>query len=778
MIKKFSWVLVFLLFAAPAFAAVKEAHPRIWLTDTHLAELRARAAANSDEWVALKTWCDAHLDDEGYDEGDANWIGYLGSAYNGYITSFALAYQILKVSDPVTAATYATYALQIMDGIATGFAVGDEPAYGLAATRIGTSVDGTTNIDEAIALDMYNRGYKQGYPLRNFGPAVAIGYDWLHDELSAEQKTLFSGMLYRWIDWFRGARTDYNNGVVVGATRYFEDNDGEDGENENSNIKGDGDGLAYPNIINNYVTGYAVTLALAAYATYGDNDDDETYLAVWEDFFNNELKADYQDELKLKGGDPPEGWQYKCGHTRLIDALLGMYTASDTSPFTDFDIAKDFFFAWIHAIKPNLTYIYDHGDWPAGTNRPYQSSVVVFRKLFSDVYPEEDYAEYAQYYMDNVNFISPTSYWRLMLWYDSTAPATPPTAEPLYYRAIGTGLVIMRSSWTDAIDTIWASIQLDNKLRVSHENYEEGHFTIQRGDDYLICNGAYSGTNGHNSILFGGGGQRTGLGEEIAISSIENTDDYLWVTADIATAYQREWYNDRATKFIRKFVWIKPSIFVIFDDTTAGVGYEDKQWMIHFRGEPTLANDIMISTVGVSKVFAKTLTPTDYSIEMAFHDDWRGKGWRVDIAPTTVQLDDTFLHAIYVTDSATETMPSTIKITSDSGGMVGVHIKDDTNQLVLFKETPGTVSLPVEYTITPTATCEHFLFDIPASTRFSVSTAAGSTVVTVTEDVGGGYTSSSEGVLTFETEFEEAELLAVSTLREGKIYNAIIYGDQ
>src|SRR5437870_5261825 len=67
--------------SAPARAyTVQSQHPRIWLTPQVLTGLRARAAAGSPRWIALKRLC------------DANMSASTGAALQ--VQNYALAYQI------------------------------------------------------------------------------------------------------------------------------------------------------------------------------------------------------------------------------------------------------------------------------------------------------------------------------------------------------------------------------------------------------------------------------------------------------------------------------------------------------------------------------------------------------------------------------------------------------------------------------------------------------------------------------------------------------------
>ena len=88
-------------------------HPRLFLTPERLAELRTNASSNSAEWISLRDWCSTHLNDTGWQTTtDTRWQGgYRMSAFGQHIVNYALAYQILKTSDPSLANTYGRHAL-------------------------------------------------------------------------------------------------------------------------------------------------------------------------------------------------------------------------------------------------------------------------------------------------------------------------------------------------------------------------------------------------------------------------------------------------------------------------------------------------------------------------------------------------------------------------------------------------------------------------------------------------------------------------------------------
>ena len=269
-------------------------HPRIFLTPSTLSALRAEKLAGSAQWVALESWCDAHLGDAGYDDpagrvaswnGNNTFYGYRMSGFKTYLLNYALAYQVLKDTNPIKAASYATYARTIlMDGIAGAFNVGEE-VNGLFAIRGGESGKGhrTNNAAEAAVLSPTEEAnqvsYKMGYAGRNLS-SVAIAYDWLHDELSPSERATLSGIMFRWYDWMRGVRSIYNNGVLINGIRYYEDADTSAPAPYNS-CTGSNNCTTYADIgrkafawevpANNFYGGEFMLASLAAIVTYGDN---------------------------------------------------------------------------------------------------------------------------------------------------------------------------------------------------------------------------------------------------------------------------------------------------------------------------------------------------------------------------------------------------------------------------------------------------------------------------------------------------------------------------
>ena len=144
-------VMMALLLAATAAHAqtVTTARPRLLLAPADLANLKAKAAANSAPWRALKSACD----------------GYLGSIdpYDVSIPQYALAYQVTGDT------RYSSKAIQLMEA---------KVALGLAA----------------VTRD-------SGYDARSTLPALALGYDWCYDRMTIDQRSRIRAGMEADADW-------------------------------------------------------------------------------------------------------------------------------------------------------------------------------------------------------------------------------------------------------------------------------------------------------------------------------------------------------------------------------------------------------------------------------------------------------------------------------------------------------------------------------------------------------------------------------------------------
>lgn len=731
-------------------------HPRIWLTTAELTKLNAKQSASAAEWTALESWCDTHLGDTGYDAGDVGWQGYRGNGYMKYLLNFALAYQVLKDDNPTKALTYAQYVRDILVlGVYESMSSGDE-LNGLALVRCGEESDRTINAAENAALGLTYGTYKLGYSSRNIA-AVPIAYDWIHEAgvLSAADKAALSEMMYRWFDWTRGVRSDFNDGVLVGTTRYYEDTAGDCSGNNNCTDNSGTTAYGYTSVINNFGGGHIFMMTLVPVATYGDHADAASYLTASKSYLTNTVIADLGSDLKSSGGDSSEGWNYGSSFWSTLQGLYGHYTATGQDIFNGFDWPKELVEALLHRSQSDLKTVPIYGDWtglPLGENRKYQA--LPFIGIGQRLYPSEEVMEAGQYLLDNTTLGGVTDEWVEALWYDGNFTATHPTVLPLAHRAIGTGFVTSRSSWTDAISTNHFSIRLEGKLTNSHENYDEGTFTLTRGTDRLLAHKNMTGDSvSTNSIVFNDTNhhaENPALSQP-AIDRYENTAAYMYVSGDITNAWQRTWKTDGANLVRRSALHLRPGIVVLYDVTQSNPAVGNlKEWYTQYEADPTAAGDTITVTNGNSKAFVKTLYPAGGTYTKTTPS---AGFWRVKYTPAVEQEYGQFLTVLEATSSSQGQMTPVEGILSPDGKMRGSYIQHSiTPWVVLFsadqdgRDVLGDISYTIE--TSQERRPKHILLGLPPNTRYKLR-ITDSRVFSLTVDATGNHVSSNQGVLTF-----------------------------
>lgn len=136
---------------------LRTGHPRIWLTPTTLARVKARVAAGSDRWLAVKAQADK------------------AASWDVRPITYALAYQ--ATGNP----TYADRAIQ------------------LASVFINQWVGAITG--------------DSGFPCRQVLPEEAIVYDWCYDRLSSSQRATWRSAMEAQGNWVWPSTNPSRNGA-------------------------------------------------------------------------------------------------------------------------------------------------------------------------------------------------------------------------------------------------------------------------------------------------------------------------------------------------------------------------------------------------------------------------------------------------------------------------------------------------------------------------------------------------------------------------------------
>lgn len=737
-------------------------HPRIWLTSDELIRLNNKQSSNSSDWVALEAWCDAHINDAGYDVDPANqstqdltnWNGnntYFGYRMDGYaknLMNFALAYQILKDDNPAKALTYANRVRTLMiDGIAVALRSGEENN-GLKAIRVGALHDVTVNAAEAAALGIGAATYKQGYSTRSLS-AVPIAYDWIYESgvMLEGDKTLLTNMMLRWYDWMRGVRSTYNNGVLIGGTRYYEDQDGScTGVNNCTALTGIAlKGLNYGAMGFNFMGGhtYLSTLIPIALNDGGNADIASIYIPAMKTLLTGTVIEQLENPFEQSGGDSPEGWNYGGGYIYVEPALYGYYTATGDPTIQNMTWIPSLPMAMVNRLMPDMLTEPIYGYWtgvPFGVNR--KTPALIFTGIEQRLHPTSAASKVGQYLLDNVTYSDSVTEWQNALWYNPDIVAESPSILPLTHAAIGNGFFTSHSSWTDPLG-ILLGVRLEGKKVMDHEGYDEGDISLSRGTDRLLTHSNSAADSppsvSFNTIVFNNTSHHANNPSltSLAIKKTETSSEFAYVSGDITNAWKRQFNTNRAELFQREVLHVLPGFIVVYDITRSNSAIGNlKEWYTQYVSDPVETADTISATVGASNVFVKTLFPQGgtYSETIPY-----AGSYRVKYTPAINQEYDQFLHVIQATSSIDSQTSATL--ISGIGGR-GALIQDSTKDIVaMFTSDQGGASMnSLSYEVNTAITSKHIIANLFPNQKYVVSIDT----VNVVE-----YTASDAGIIEF-----------------------------
>ncbi|MDP3980703.1 MAG: hypothetical protein Q8Q33_04740, partial [Chlamydiota bacterium] len=662
-------IVVIVYCCTPIFANPSPQHPRLFLDEEKLGFIRNKASNGDPDFQNLINYANARMTQESlpdpWNSGavcTGNKEGYRGSHYMERVMAFSLLYQTYKESDPVLANEYAQWGIKVLDEIVNDFTVtisGVNSSHheGNEAVR----EFGTINSDEFEILSPFYAAhfdfpvtqapnYKGGYAARNFGLAMAVGYDWLYDELSEEKRELYRHIMYRWVDWYLGRRTQFNTGANYDGTFYHEDRDGEDGQNDNSNINGPwgerpwrGYGLYMES--GNFFGGYFLMHALTAFATYADDAFSQDYMDSFIESWTR-LRQRLENEDDLAGGDLPEGWQYGAAYQDyIIQALLGISNSTDV--FSSFAWPQQTLMSYIYATSPGLDTVHLHGEWTGSYTGLFDRGVLAL----SDFLRKQNNisAEYAQFHLNHASYVPQVRAhpWAKVMFYDPNANERPFSDFSRMYVSSGTGLVQARSSWSDPNNVVWWAIQAGSGYYGDHEAYDAGHLTITRGNDRLLLRTGSRFVENQNTVSFSDPGV-TSINQDPYPDSIgerrtREETDLTYVYTDLSESFSQ------ADHYSRQVVFFNPDVFFLFDKMDSKNGETlSKRCHLNFGPNTTidLENKQIISFSGNSKLVIETIYPQAYTVENVN----LGDAIRTALRSTNPQEVDYFLHVVLPMD--------------------------------------------------------------------------------------------------------------------------------
>lgn len=738
-------------------------HPRIWLDASALGELRQRAAEGDARWTALQNKCNGYLPGivrppdatmcQDSCTGSTICCGYQGERYYPAMLELALCYQVGKGLTPP------------------------------AANTAAWAQKGAEVLTQMAAFANYTADH--GYGIRNFGPGMAIGYDWLHDVISPALATTVGNRLAGWLDWYDAQLPVYNF-------------------------------RQHPT--SNYFAGYYAAKSLTALALEGEHANAARYWDEWLALQRTAVGthvgiAPYYTRY-LDGGGWIQGWQYGPLAVRnMIEPSLAAMTAKGLDlvddPTTPYHYAVNNALHLMHFSTPSLTMMDDRdelasfnpadpGRCPSNARVPVSTALTLtemLRRWPVQTASGVDVAPYFQSFTRAVRSIYAPEPWQDMLYWDNAAAEADFTTLP-DRSYLATNYVSMRSDWsTSATVATLRAVAYSDKDNM-HQHPDAGSLAITRGNggprgawttdvpflvnpsflmrcygtpptpilsawqenlrnDLLTTAGARSTTNGFRNSTTAGQSilihQDTAPEPRIRIRTFEDRDGFVLARAEhledvfVAASGVTEWSRD--------LVFIRPSTLIVYDRTTSSGVAADPHLSWHFAPTPVLVASppgtvrYDVADGAVFKGAITTVLPANPTVSAPQNFFGSNKLYGIQVRgavePSTRWL--TVLDT--AATSAAVANASRIESLNASGVLLAPPAGNHT--VVLFgRGAAGTpITGPIAYA-QPAAATTLIVTDLPPSTRYDVEvTVVGATHTVTITPAPSGVTTSSQGTL-------------------------------
>ena len=780
------------------------ARPRIWLTADLRSALSAKVASNDADWRRLKASADRLLE-----EPTPHFT--VTAATNANPVQFTMAEPIswpsttsvfiagatgpwaavntsgdrprpiaaTRVSDhrfsvPIDATTFGPFAGQ---RLVLFFSNGGYSAYGYegegwqsALESLGLAYQITGRpayASKGIALLSYiaslgdagmiaPEAIDAGFPSRTAVYGLAIGYDWFHDRLTADQKASVGRTINLWFDWYQ--RAAFERG-----------------------------GPAY----GNYFGGHVLGFGLAGLATDGENPRGREIARKMRDLFQTRVEAAFRWGA-FEGGYPVESYAYGANHfQRLLAYMLAVCTATGENLFAQTDYAQSIARALIYNVKPNGWQVSDEGDFPGDETGVLQPSLPI---LLSHVLVGRREGEWMQHLVQHL-LVAPHGGQSddavvRFLWFDRARPSADYGAtEPTWFYSPGDVHLFRRSSWQP--DAVWISFAGGAANWASHQMRAAGHVAIQRGGDALLVNaGQWKGTSGSSGMpqvfdlrswrantlfaddvgdyLFKGveyvGGQ--GYWGVNRVLAHDGGPEFGYLKADLTTAYSvgdRKPAEARSVQlFHRSALAIGNGVVVLFDRMRFRKAHYIKKLYFHLNpagGPPVVVGNTASIRAGGSALFLRTLLP-DVPLLVAAGDpvsatDQRPATYRLEVSDSVASATFDALHVLIATPSSAIEMPATLRLCSTDRAMVGAIVADGNSQRIVLFASNGTPQAGVTYAVhyRSPQIGTHVIVDLLANTRYRIARDGMDLGVTLASDQGViAFTSSGGGTFAVRAE--------------------------
>ncbi|GLQ46110.1 hypothetical protein GCM10007862_11610 [Dyella lipolytica] len=742
------------------------AHPRLLLDAATLALLRQNAAAKTPAWRELRNSCDTYLGGTVNDpHGDAYpnhpnlGAGYQGDTYFSALLDEGMCYQVLKASNSKAAAEYGAKAVDILMKMSTPFA-------------------------HAAGNRGWNPCTDDGYGIRFYGVGFGLGYDWVYELLTPDQRHQVYTTANAWLN-------AWETPSPFGCANF-----------------------EYRHPQSNYFAGYFHAKAVIALATYDENPVAPAQWTDWlQDQFDRRVLPYYT--AHLSGGGWPEGF----GSYATLGILNMSLPAREVKTATGIDL--------VHAATPysfpldSADYLM-HFTWPS---RAYVDDRDTNHATGSPPPPGTAQTGLAVQILGELNYWhSPTvggfhtylndirkattdfqaaDAWLTFLDNDPRAPTVPLDTLPLSYLAPGMGAVAARSDWTTHAS--WMSLRAGpyiNNPGQGEEGFDQGGLALVRGATPLLVNASgwlvhepkgsadedrayadlfadFNGTlyrgnrqlyniyyvrNMHDSSVLDRFGQAAYTREDdkvrTGIASYEDGSDYVYVLAThLEDMYRAFRHGPGVAAWSREIVYLRPNRFVVYDRTRKGAPSFDQYLAFHFP-----ANLLAVATTGSGKrldvsdngeyvgamllVLPQSAATTTVPL---YPDDKLTKVWQVQVRPADAAIEQRWLTVFDLSPTATAVAAaSPVAITQ--GAAIGVRLAaDDGNSVVISSQLePGApIAGTIAYDIPATA-AHHVIVELAPDRHYAINVSKRGELQHISVSPDGPYTASNKGVLDFD----------------------------
>jgi len=592
-----------------------------------------------------------------------------------------------------------------------------------------------------------------GYPIRWYGPYLALAYDWLYNAPGVDDalRSHTRFCLTSWIDFY----------TQEGYLRT------EPGSNYNAG----------------YVA--AKTFTAIAFGTDAGADGDRLWTETIHDIFNTELlgagMAGSDSGVgtpagAIVGGDWGEGWQY--GTLSVLEYAIAVRAMEEHGlPLPALDAwTNSMIVAAVHQTVPSKVGYFPTGDYDVQDNNTGLEPIYAFpagsRYDAVLAVPSSDQAAaWALNEKQQLTKGTGTFFGNVLAEIRDVQPQdyrTQSSAPPLWYLVRGTRQLVARTSWDS--DAYWAIFTSAPAVNSDHHHFDASNFAFSRGADDLVVDPSPLGTRStltSNAVSADSAGVP---GDYAGSQTPWNKAELMWARGTESKVYAARSDFARAFDFSgtpsdipyahREFVLLPEGEIVLIDRVVTGAASRNMYITIHTNTGGTLkmTSGIGVGTVGGSQVAIHPVvlssgSPNVTKPAIGECHEGRCTNVRVAVDAYNVQVAGPSAVAVHVIDGlATGEDQATVASLNDpaydpgtqNAGVIGAAVYRGSKQsYVVASSAPmGDAGAMMTYAVLGTSAGRHIVFDAPedgsGKSMVTATNSSGQCLVTIT--AGDGFT--------------------------------------